>query len=108
MSPLELAIKYMEIFFSGKDIERLNDIFHEDFRFNGPLYKFNSADDYINSVKNDPPSEFSYKIIKSFHNTTSACLIYEFRKPGLSTIMTQLFEIRKNKIYQIQLIFDFC
>ena len=106
MKPLELAIKYMDIIFLGRDLERLNDIFHKDLRFKGPFQSFNSADDYIDSLKNDPPIGFSYEIIKSFQDTTSACLIYEFKKPGLRTTMTQLFEIEKNKICQIQLIFD--
>ena len=106
MTPLELALKYMEIFFSGKDFEELRHLFAEDFTFRGPLYEFNSAKDYVHSLKLDPPREFTYEIISSFEDSSSARLVYRFNKPGVSTLMAQLFEVSDDKISKIVLVFD--
>ena len=65
---MELALKYMEIFFSEENIEKLSQLFAEDFTFRGPLYEFDSAEDYINSLKSNPPHGFADEIIGSFEN----------------------------------------
>ena len=106
MSPLDLALKYMEAIFSGRNIEELAQLLSENFNFSGPLYKFDSAEEYIKSLKADPPEGFKYKLIKSFQNESSACLIYEFSKPGICVPMAQLFEIKNSKICNVLLIFD--
>jgi hypothetical protein len=106
MKPIDLALRYMEIFFSGKDLERLKDILAEDLSFTGPLYTFNSAKDYINSLKEDPPCGMKYEIIKSFEDESGANLIYNFHKENISTTMTQLFEVKDDKISKINLVFD--
>jgi hypothetical protein len=76
------------------------------FRFCEPFYTFNSAEDYINALKSDPPKNFKYKIIASFEGKSSACLIYHFSKPGVNTPMAQFFKISDGKISEILLIFD--
>ncbi|MEE8462361.1 MAG: nuclear transport factor 2 family protein [Acidobacteriota bacterium] len=106
MKPMELALKYMEIFFCGEDIDELSHLFAEDLTFRGPLYETNSAQDYINSLKSDPPRGFAYEIIGSFEDSSSARLVYRFTKPGVSTLMAQLFEVRDDKISKIVLVFD--
>jgi hypothetical protein len=106
MKPLELALKYMEIFCSGKNLERLYEMFSYDLKFEGPLYTFDSAFDYVQSLINDPPTDSEYKIIEIFEKKNSVNLIYEFKKYNISTIMSQYFEIKNNKIIKIILIFD--
>lgn len=106
MKPMELALRYMEIFFSGENLEQLKDLFAEDLTFRGPLYEFNSAKDYIDSLKSDPPQGFGYEIISSFEDSSSARLVYRFTKPGVSTLMAQLFEVSDDKIRKIVLVFD--
>lgn len=106
MKPLELALKYLEIFYSGNNLDRLKDILASDLSFTGPLYAFNSAADYVNALKSDPPGGMNYKIIKSFDDENSACIIYQFYKGNVSTQMAQLFEVKDEKINKINLIFD--
>jgi len=106
MRPLELAYQYMDIVFENGKISDLQDIFTNNLKFNGPLFQFNNAVDYITSLENDPPEDFEYEIIQSFENESSACLIYKFSKPGISTIITQIFEIADDKISEIILVFD--
>ena len=103
---MELALRYMEIFFSGENIEELSHLFAEEFTFRGPLYEFNSAQDYISFLKSDPPRGLAYEIIGSFENNSSARLVYRFTKPGVSTLMAQIFEVRDDKISKIVLVFD--
>ena len=62
MSARETALKYMEIFFKGDHLEDLQTLLNEDFSFEGPFYKFDSAKDYIESLVNDPPVGFSYQL----------------------------------------------
>ena len=36
MSPLDVALKYMDIFYSRKDLERLREVLAADYTFKGP------------------------------------------------------------------------
>ena len=96
----------MDILFSGGDIEQLRELFADNLKFVGPLHEFDCADDYINSLRSDPPRHFQYKIIRSLEDESSACLVYQFSKPGVCTPMAQLFEIGNGKIEKILLVFD--
>ena len=106
MRPLELAQKYINIFFTTGDFDQLRQILADDLKFSGPLYSFETASDYISAMKIDPPKNFEYKMIKTYEDNSSACLLYEFEKPGISTIMTQTFEVEDDKIKRILLVFD--
>ncbi|MHA1988712.1 MAG: nuclear transport factor 2 family protein [Promethearchaeota archaeon] len=106
MKPLDLALLYMQIFYSEKDVKELREISAKDLTFIGPLYKYNSAQDYINSLIEDPPGRTKYEIVKSFEDENSACLIYQFSKEGVSVPMAQMFEVENDKIKKINLIFD--
>ena len=106
VKPLELSIRYMEIFYSGNNLEKLTDLLAENLSFRGSLFEFDSSEDYTDSLKKDPPKGMSYEIIKSFEDENSACLIYQFSKGNISTTMAQLFEVKDERISKINLIFD--
>lgn len=106
MKPLDTALKYMDILYSGKDIEMLRNILSEELIFKGPFFEFDTAEDYINSLKSDPPIGFKYELLYTFEESSVVCLIYQFSKPGIQTPMTQLFEFREDKICKTLLIFD--
>lgn len=105
MSPIELALKYMEIFYSGK-VDELSGLLADDLTFIGPLYEFNTAEAYIQSLKSSPPEGMEYKLIRLYESGVSACLVYQFTKPGISVPMAQMFEVKGGKISRIILIFD--
>ena len=65
MKPVDLAYRYMEIFFPGRDLERLNDVLADDLKFSGPFYEFTSARDYVVSLEAQPPMECAYEILSS-------------------------------------------
>ena len=104
--PLKLAMTYMEIFFSGENLDRLRPLLADDLLFCGPFCEFDSADSYIKSLQSDPPKAFEYKIVGSFGGDSSVCLFYQFTKPGVSTPMAQMFEVKEGKISEILLVFD--
>ena len=106
MKPLALAHAYMKIFFSGGDPDALRSLFAHDLVFEGPFYTFDSADSYLDSLRNDPPEGMHYDILAAFETASSACLVYRFSKPGVQTPMAQLFETEGNTIRKIVLIFD--
>ncbi len=106
MKPLELANKYMEVFYSGESLDDLHQLFANEFSFKGPFYEFDTAEAYIESLKLNPPKDFNYKIIESYEKEESACLVYQFSKPGVSTLMAQMFEVTNEKISTILLVFD--
>ena len=106
MSNLELALRYINIFFSGGDFDDLAEIFSEDLVFEGPFFRSDSSLAYIDSLKKDPPTGCEYRLIRAFEGAGSVNLIYEFLKGEIRTPMSQLFEFNDGKISRILLIFD--
>lgn len=106
MTPLETALKYMDILFSDGDLDELAGIFSDEFLFEGPFYTFDSASDYINSLRSDPPTGFEFRLIRAFESTGSVNLVYEFAKGNIITPMSQFFEFEGGRISRILLIFD--
>lgn len=106
MDAKQLANRYMHIVFENGNLDELYRIFHPALQFEGPLFKFASAEEYIEALKNSPPDHFRYEMILAFEHDTTACLIYRFAKHGVTTTMAQTFEVHHNRITHIHLIFD--
>ncbi len=104
--PLDLAMRYMEIFFAGRDPDELGPLFSSNFSFQGPMYRFDNAAAYIESLKQAPPQDCNFTLIESFERDNKVCLIYRFSKPDISEVMAQLFTIESDRISRILLIFD--
>ena len=101
MSPIELAKKYLEIFYSANNLERLYSICDENLVFSGPFIQSNTASEYVESLVEDPPVGMSYQIVSAYENTNSACVIYEFSKGDINVLMAQEFYTAAGKITQI-------
>lgn len=107
MNPTELAKIYMMSFFGKNPLEEMKSILAEDLIFTGPFYKYNTAEEYIQSLKENMPNvEISYKILQEYENENSCCIVYQTKKQGLEESMAQLFEVNENKITRIRLILD--
>lgn len=106
MTPLELAQYYLDCYYKTGDFKAIRNILADDLQFNGPFQHFESAASYVNALANNPPKNVAYKMIKSYCDETSACLVYQFLKPGVSTPINQTFWIAHGKIYKMLLIFD--
>jgi len=106
MRPRELVLRYMASFYGESPLTDLWSLLAEDFSFTGPLYEFDSAPAYIEALLSDPPGDARYRILETYENDHSVCLIYQFVKPGVQTTMVQIFETRGDKITRIRLIFN--
>ena len=106
MNHLEIVRKYMDILFNNGNPDELEALLTPDLQFKGPFFQFESAIDYINSLKADPPLGFRYQTVKSYIDENSVCLIYEFTKSTIKTPMMQMFEFEKERISKILLVFD--
>jgi len=106
MTPLALARRYMEVVFSGGNADDLRPLLTDDFTFQGPLYDFASAEQYVAAMASDPLHDASYRILREFSDDDAACLVYEFTKPGVTTTMAQVFEVREGRVAKVLLLFD--
>lgn len=96
----------MECFYGDAPLDSMRHLLADDLEFEGPFYKFNSAKDYLECLKVNPPSEAKYKMLQVYEGGDSVCLVYIFTKPGVETLMAQTFEVANGKIGRIRLIFD--
>ena len=106
MSSWDVALKYMDIFYSGRDLERFREVLATDCTFKGPWYSCDSAQAYVNSLLADPPVRCTFKVGKLFEQGPSVNLICEFSKHNILTVMSQYSEVQNEKITNILLIFD--
>lgn len=103
---LDVVMRYMEIFYSGNEMERLYLVLADGLKFQGPFHRFESSHDYVASLLADPPVGCTYRIVNSFENGDWINLVYDFSKPDVQTLISQLFEVRGNQITRMILIFD--
>ena len=107
MTPLDLALRYMALFYNDTgEVDQLREFCTRDLEFHGPFYAFDDLETYIASLKASPPVGLSYELLESFENANSACLVYRFSNGQIETTIAQTFSTRSGKIGRIQLIFD--
>lgn len=105
MKPIELAKNYLHAFFGETPLEEMQKILAEDVQFTGPFYKFNTADDYIESLKETMPADvIDYEIIQETENNNTCCIVYKSAQDD--EISAQLFEVNDNKITRIRFLAD--
>ncbi|CAM2064960.1 Nuclear transport factor 2 family protein [Sulfidibacter corallicola] len=104
--PLSLARQFLEILFSGRDLDRLYSLLAPSFQFEGPFLLADGAEAYVETLKADPPEDWRCQILESFVSQGSACLVYRFSKPGVSTVMMQTFRCGSDGIEHTRLVFD--
>jgi hypothetical protein len=106
MSKNELANRYMEIFYQTKDFDSLRSIFNDNLDFKGPLYRYDSAEAYITSLKESPPEDCQFEILEAYENRDSVCYFYNFIKGEKKILMAQTFWIAGDQIRKIRLVFN--
>lgn len=115
MNPMDLALRYLEIFYSGHGLDRLAELFLPALQFEGPLFTFTSAEAYIAALQQDPPRAMTYQILHTFAVGNKVCIIYTLTKhptgsptlnAALQTPLAQIFETDGTHITRILLIFD--
>jgi len=105
MSQRDIALAFLKHFCAG-EIEEMAPLLAADLRFEGPLYRFNSAREYLAALRNDPPEPCHYEILSITESADSVALFYDYQKPNGSLAIAQLFTMGDQRIQAIRLVFD--
>lgn len=105
MNPTKLATTYLNAFFGETPLEDIRDILSDDLQFTGPFYKYETADDYLASLKETlPEGVVNYEILKEIEKGNTCCIVYKPEQD--QEISAQLFEVVDNKITRIRFLAD--
>ena len=105
MNKQEIVLEYLRCF-CDRDTDGLEHLLANDLKFEGTFHKFDSAAEYIHSLKNDPPEKAKFNILSITENKGSLAVFYEYQKPQSVTRIAQLFKFKGPKISEILLVFD--
>ena len=75
-------------------------------KFSGTFVSFDSLDEYLDSLRNDPPEKCQYRVLSITENSDSVALFYDYEKPNGVIRIAQLFKISDEKINEILLVFN--
>jgi len=81
MTNREIALEYIRHFCAG-DIEGLEPLLASNLTFTGTFHSFGSANEYLASLRNDPPGKCQYSILSVTENSDSVAVFYEYEKPN--------------------------
>ena len=101
----KITLDYLR-YFCLSDIEGLKTLLTSDLNFSGTFHNYHSAEEYLKSLRNDPPEKCRYKVLSVTENEDSVAVFYEYQKPERTITIAQLFKIRDQKIHEILLVFD--
>lgn len=105
MTNRDIVLEYLKCFCEG-DISGVDAVLALDFQLTGPLYTFKSRDEYIQSLREDPPKPSRYTIREIAESDTGISVFYEYDKPSGSLTIAQFFKLRGGQICEILLVFD--
>ena len=105
MTNQEIAKEYLRCFCGG-DIAELEPLFAPDFHFIGTFHTFHSREQYLDSLRNNPPEKCGCNVLSVTENEDSIAIFYEYQKPDRSIQIAQLLEFKNQKIQKVLLVFD--
>ena len=105
MNNRDIALEFLSRFCAG-DVDGLSPLLAEDLQLNGPLFHFDSREDYLDSLKDGPPEKCGYRIISVTENQESVSIYYDYEKRAATITIAQLFRFRDHKITELLLVFD--
>lgn len=105
MTNKDAALSYIDSF-CHSDMAGLSELLADDLQFNGSLFQFHSRDEYLASLRENPPDESEYTILSITAESDSVAVFYLYEKPGQTPKLAQLFRFRGHKISHIDLVFD--
>ena len=101
-----LAEEFVRAFCKG-NLERIERLLTEDFRFRGPLLAADSRAEYLEALAAEPPSaEGRYDLLGRSADGEGVRLVYRYHKPGASFRIEQSCEFRGSRIRAMELDFD--
>jgi len=92
MTNRDIVLEYLKCFCEG-NISGVEALLALDFQLAGPLYTFKSRDEYIQSLREEPPKPSRYEIIGMAESNTGISVFYEYNKPSGRLTIAQFFKL---------------
>lgn len=105
MTNREVALEFLRCF-CAPDIDGLAPLLARDLKFTGTLYSYDSAADYLDGLRRDPPQSCGYRVLSITEGPDSVAVFYEYQKPGRAVTIAQFFRLRDAKIVEMRVVFD--
>ncbi len=96
---------YLECFCSG-DVDGVAATLGDEFRLRGPLFEFDSREEYLQSLRDDALEKVPYSVLESTAGDDTVSVIYEYQKTSGSITIAQFFRLKNEKIVETMLVFD--
>ena len=105
MSNRDVALEYLRRFCAG-DVDGLEPLLSTDVSFAGTLHAYDSASEYLDALRRDPPEACGYKVLSITEGENAVAVFYEYQKRGRVLTVAQLFRITEHQIDDVLLVFD--
>jgi len=105
MTKRAIALEYLRCFCEGS-IDGIESLLAPDLTFNGTLGEYQSATQYLNALRSDPPQKANCTILSITETDDSVAVFYDYHKPDRVITIAQLFTIRGHRIHEMLVVFD--
>ena len=105
--PKSVAGNFLKAWTKG-DFDTARRLLHDDLSFDGPLDKFDNADDYIAALTGLAQIVQSVEEEKVFVDGNDVCVIYNLvtKTPAGAALTAEWYHLRDAKISAVRVIFD--
>jgi hypothetical protein len=101
----DLALEFVRRFCSG-EVRGLEPLLAPNFNFQGPLFEFESREEYLEALAQDPPEAGPCRILSLTESQDQASVFYEIQRMEGTILVAQLFRFASGKICESLLVFD--
>jgi hypothetical protein len=106
MTQCDIAIQFIERFCAA-DVDGVEELLSPTLEFSGPFHQFDNRQDYIDSLRQDPPQPARYELLSVTDNETEVAIFYNYLKEQMPLLFAQLFHFNpRRQIGRIVLVFD--
>ena len=101
MDSKSLAISFVK-YFCNADLAGIDLLLSTQFKLTGPLYEFNSKQDYLESLEGSLDPDPESVILSVTGNEDESAAFYTYK----DNVIGQLFRCQEGKIFETLLVFD--
>lgn len=105
MDAREISVQFAEAF-CASDLPRLAALLAPSFRLRGPLFRFDTRQDYLHSLENDPPEPGACRVLQVTGSADEGAILYEYDTPPVALLIAQFNRLSDGLISEVQLVFD--
>lgn len=101
----DTVMAFLECFYGG-NIEGLAFLLDEGLQVRGPLKRFSSRVQYLDSLKAEPPEVSDYAVLSVTEGDDSVAVFYNYGKSSGTLTVAQFFRFNNHLITEMRLVFD--